>query len=410
MDRKIRIAFVKYGGFSVGGSEKLAQTIAAYLPKDKFEVDFFACDTGRTLGPQVHLLPTSQEQVNFLKNHGVNVIKFHVGARDLRSYSHKWIDTDFWQVFDERKYDIIQTSRSGHKEYPFNKIKHTPIVDILNLNAGVDNQFNIARVMHLTQWNANKWISKGGDASRVVLISLPIWVPQKDFGNFRQELNLGQKFVYGLHQRADDSLFSPLPLAAYAQVENDNTAFIMLGGGDSYKQQARTLGIKNIYFLPSGVPQEIVYKFLNTLNVLAHGRKDGEINSMSMAEAMYFGLPIVTHPSEINNGHIEAIGEAGKVVNTGEEYAAELRRLREDHAYYNQKSAAAKKRFLEKYELHGQIKHIVNIYEDVLKNPFPHKFRRIFYSFHYTQNVRIWLAQIYLFLKYRLGFKFLKKG
>ena len=38
---KIKVAFIKFGGMANGGTEKYLQTIAAYLPKDEFEVDFF---------------------------------------------------------------------------------------------------------------------------------------------------------------------------------------------------------------------------------------------------------------------------------------------------------------------------------------------------------------------------------
>ena len=40
----IKIAFIKFGGMANGGTEKYLQTIAAHLPKDEFEVDFFYCD------------------------------------------------------------------------------------------------------------------------------------------------------------------------------------------------------------------------------------------------------------------------------------------------------------------------------------------------------------------------------
>ena len=41
---KIKVAFIKFGGMANGGTEKYLQTIAAHLPKDEFEVDFFYCD------------------------------------------------------------------------------------------------------------------------------------------------------------------------------------------------------------------------------------------------------------------------------------------------------------------------------------------------------------------------------
>ena len=37
----IKVAFIKFGGMANGGTEKYLQTIAAHLPKDEFEVDFF---------------------------------------------------------------------------------------------------------------------------------------------------------------------------------------------------------------------------------------------------------------------------------------------------------------------------------------------------------------------------------
>ena len=40
----IKVAFIKFGGMANGGTEKYLQTIAAHLPKDEFDVDFFYCD------------------------------------------------------------------------------------------------------------------------------------------------------------------------------------------------------------------------------------------------------------------------------------------------------------------------------------------------------------------------------
>lgn len=400
---KIRIAFVKYAGLTAGGSEKLAQIIAAFLPKDRFVVDFFSCDPAPLLGANISQLPSSQERIKFLEDNGVNIIKFNVGAKDLRTYTVDWLNTDFWKVFNENNYDLIQTSRSGHKEYPFYKIHKTPIIDIINLNAGVDNQYNISRVLHLCNWAANRWTKKGGDGSRVRLISLPIWVPEKEFSDYKLELNLVNKFVFGFHQRPDNNIFSDMPLNAYRLIENQNTAFVVLGGGDEYKKQAKELDLKNIYFLPATGDQETVYKFLNSLNVFAHGRKDGEVNSQAMAEAMYFGLPIISHPSQVNNGHVECIGSAGVVVDSAEEYAEEMQKLLSDEGYYQEKHKAAKERFMVKYELRAQMRNIINIYEEVILDPFPNKFIRYFYSLHYTQNLRIWVAKFYLWLKYKLG-------
>lgn len=381
MAKKIKIAFIKFAGMSAGGTEKFLQTIAANLSRDRFEVDYFYCDSAPYIGSNFVHPDTSGERLLYMQQHNVNLVKFKVKAKDVTSGVHEWVDTDFWEFFDESKYDIIQTGRAGHPEYPFNKIRKTPIVDSLHLFAGVDNQTNISRVMHLCQWSADKWISAGGDRQRVVLVSHPMDIPNKDYGNLRSELGLEEKFIFGFHQRNDDRIFSPYPLEAYQKIQDANNAFLLLGGGQAYREQARELGLKNIFFLPHSANPDGIYKFLSTLNVYAHGRKDGEINSTAMAEAMFFGLPIVSHISKINNGHVECIGSAGKVVNSVSDYIKELQALQNDQEYYKKKSAAAKQRFSEKYELKSQIANIENIYEQILANPFPNKILRILSSF-----------------------------
>lgn len=379
MNKKIKIAFIKFGGLSAGGTEKFLQTIAINLNKDIFEVDYFYSDTAPYIGSNYKHPGTDINRKKIMEEAGINLIEFKVDKIDARKRSLPWMGTNFWQKFDETKYDLIQTGRAGNSVYPFNKIKKTPIVDSIHLNDGVDNQYNISRVMHICQWNADRWIKKGGDKKRVVIVSHPMATYQVT-DNFRKELNLENKFIYGFHQRNDDNIFSPIPLAAFKKIENANNHFILLGGGEKYKQQTKDLKINNITFLPHNSDPNYIYKFLNTLDVYAHGRKDGEVNSTAMAEAMFYGLPIISHWSEINNGHIECIGEAGLVVKNVDEYVSEMKKLATDNKYFQMRKMKAKEKFTEKYELISQMKNIENIYFDVVKNPFPNKLRRFITS------------------------------
>ncbi len=399
MTQKIKIAFIKFGGLSAGGTEKFLQVLAANLPEDKFSVDYFYCDAAPYLGSDFKHLDTDPERVEFLQNSPVNLVKFHVAYKDVTSPNHDWIGTDFWEKFNEKNYDLIQTGRGGYPEYPFTKIKKTPIIDSLHLLAGIDNQYNISRVLHISSWSANQWIKKGGDSKRVEIISTFIEIPKKNYVDLRPKLKIENKFVFGFHQRKDDWIYSPIPLAAYKKIENEHTVFLLLNGSDLYKKQAQELGIKNIVFLPYAETQDDIYNFILTLDVFSHGRKDGEVNSSAMAEAMYFGLPIVSHTSTMANGHIEAIGNAGKVVDTIEEYAEELARLMNDKEYYTLLSTNAKERFNEHYELKNQIRKIVKIYKDVLQNPFPHRARRLF--FHFLTKLRILFYNRYTITLYR---------
>lgn len=403
MAEKIKIAFIKYGGLSAGGTEKLLQTIAANLPKDRFDVTYFYCDAAPHIGADFAHPTTDPYRKKYLEDNDVKLVEFKVGAKDLTTPTHVWRNTDFWEVFDEKDFDIVQTGRAGHKEYPFTHIRHAPIVDSIHLAAGVDNQYNIARVMHICKWSADKWTASGGDKKRVVLISHPIVINYTGARSLRETLNISSDTtVYGFHQRDADSIFSSLPLIAYKNIESTNTHFVLMGGSHLYREQAKELGVRNITFIDHSANPVEIYSFLKTLDVYAHGRKDGEVNSTAMAEAMYFGLPIVSHRTAVNNGHVECIGEAGHVVQEGDirGYQEEMVRLMRDKSYYQMRSVAAKQRFTENYELEGQMQRITHIYEDVFKDPFPHPLHRIFTSLHWTQNLIIWLKWLYLKLKF----------
>ena len=72
----IKIAFIKFSGMATGGTEKVLQTIAAELPKDEFEVDFFYCDAASYIGSDFKHLDTDPSRIKYVKENGVNLIKF----------------------------------------------------------------------------------------------------------------------------------------------------------------------------------------------------------------------------------------------------------------------------------------------------------------------------------------------
>ncbi len=401
MEKKIRIAFIKLGGLSAGGTEKFLQTIAANLNRDLFIVDFFYCDSPVYINSD--FTNTNQDRKNYMDRHNVHLIKFNIESINMRNRTHDWIHTDFWKKFNEDDYDIIQTGRAGPPEYPFTKIKKTPIVDSLHLLAGVDNQYNISRVMHITNWSAKKWIRMGGDRKRVEIVSHPMEI-NAHIGNLRKKIDIDNTiFIFGFHQRASNDIFSDIPLQAYKKIENEKTMFLIMGGSKRYSDQANKLEIKNFKQLPHSAKPQDIYDFLQTLNVYAHGRKDGEVNSTAMAEAMFFGLPIISHTSKINNGHIECIAEAGKVVKNINDYEEEMIKIIQDKEYYAYRSKRSKDRFQEKYELSEQMKIIENIYTDVIKNPFNYPLWRKISSFRLYYTFIFFFPRIFNLLKRKLG-------
>lgn len=369
MSNKIKIAFIKFGGLAAGGTEKYLQQIAANLPKDKFDVDYYYCDAAPYYGSAYKHANTDPDRVKYMMEHDVNLIKFNVKYKNVTVPTHDWIDTDFWEKFDELNYDIVQTGRAGHPEYPFTKINKTPIVDSIHLPGMIDKQSNIFKVIHVSEWNKNLWVKSGGDASKTKVIYLPIEIPNNiTKENLKKKLNIENKFIVGLHQRNDENIFSPYPLKAFSELPGDDNFFILLGGSEKHAEQARSLNLKNFIQLQFSGDMTNVYKFLNTLDVYLHGRKDGEINSQAIAEALYFGLPIISHTGLNANGHIETIGDAGIVHKDFESYAKELIKYKENLELRKKLSNNATKRFEEKYSFSKIMEQIISLYEEVVKS------------------------------------------
>ena len=361
----IKVAFIKFGGMANGGTEKVLQTIAAELPKDKFIVDYFYCDSAPYIGSDFVHPDTDPSRVQYVKDSGVNLIKFDVGFKDLRTSTHDWVDTNFWELFDEEKYDVIQTGRSGHPEYPFTLINKTPIVDSIHLSGMAENKHNSIKTVLISNEQRDRWIMSGGPAEKAVIIPNPLKIPDVGEVNYREEFGWQDKFIFGLHQRRDNHIFSPIPLEAYDEIEDDNTAFLLLGGSENYQKQAKDLGLKNFKHLPPVGELEPIHKFLNTLDVFAHGRSDGEQCSCAIIEAMSHGLPVISHTAP-SMGQLEQIGDAGKVANSYQEYSEVMVDMIDDKNYYNKCAQNSKKRYNEIYKLESIIKKYADIYEGVV--------------------------------------------
>jgi len=122
---------------------------------------------------------------------------------------------------------------------------------------------------------------------------------------------LKDKFVFGHIGRPDANTYSDTNLRAYKKIENENTMFLWLPQNPMVNNSIKELGIKNIDMIPATTDETFLSKFYNTIDVLAHSRKDGECNPAVMWEAMAHGKPIVSHYGLPFNGHVEVIKNCG---------------------------------------------------------------------------------------------------
>ena len=358
-----KIAFIKFGGLSSGGTEVNLQDVSISLSKN-YEVDFYYCDSAPYIGSDWVHPDTDNYRKNIIEKSKVRLIKFKVGHKDVTDKFHTWVNTNFWELFTEDKYSLIITSSAGFPEYPFVHIKNTKIINIVTVNAGINNQDNIFRTILISKDSATKWLKQGGDNSRYEIIPVCRKELRKSNNDFKKKFNLDNKFIYGFHQRNDDSIFSEIPLKAYKKVENKNNYFLMLGGSKLYSSQSEELGIKNFKQLDSSASPEVIDKFLNTLDVFTHGRKYGETMGLVITEAMSYGLPVISHRAE-SNAQQEVIGNAGRVFSNKNiySYSKEMKKLCFDKLYYEERSKEAKLIYNERFSSDV----ILNKYEDLVK-------------------------------------------
>jgi hypothetical protein len=368
MSKKIKVAFIKFGGLAAGGTERWLQMMAANLNRDLFEVDYYYCDAAPYVGSDYRHAGTDPDRLRYMQGHGVNLIEFRVGAKDVTTPTHDWLDTDFWEVFDPAKYDLVQAAKV-QPEYPF-YLLDLPVVECISLVPVPDNNPNIAWSIHLSQWQRARWLQRGGQLDKSSVIPIPV-MPPAATDNLRQELGIPDSaLVAGFHQRASEHIFSPIPLRAFARLQRPDRHFVIMGGSRPHREQARRSGLKNVHFIDHNGDAVAISKFLNTLDIFAHGRHDGETFGVVLAEAMIHGLPCLSHFSRTGaNAQPETMGPAGLFATDLADYTAKLELLFTNVNLRSKLAAKARPHAEKYYSLESCVAELEQIYGRVVGLP-----------------------------------------
>jgi glycosyltransferase involved in cell wall biosynthesis len=413
---KQRIAFVKFGGLSAGGTERWLQMMAANLSKDNFDIDYYYCDSAPYIGSDYKHANTDVTRLKYLKDYNVNLIKFNVGYKDLTTKTHEWVKTDFWDIFDESKYDFVQTAKAGAKEYPYYLI-NLPVVEFIALSGEIDFSPNIIHSIHLSNWQREKWLKLGGKLENSSVIPIPV-DEVFSLDNLREELKIpSDAIVAGFHQRPDNNTASDIPLKAFAAIQEENRHFIIMGGGPIYKEWAKELNIKNIHFIESNSESLKISSFLNTLDIFAHGRKDGETFGTVFAEAMMHGLPCLSHKTGIADAQGETMSGGGFFVDDLPGYIDKLKSLFENKDLREKMGRIGKEYAQEYYTISATVKNLSLIYNQLAekiskidKSGYLEKSSQIKKASHvsFKNRIKIIFYNKYFFKVYRVIKKIMK--
>ena len=360
------IAFIKFGGLSSGGTEVSFQNVAISLSK-KYNVDYLYCDSAPYIGSDWIHPDTDMFRKKIMEESDVKLKKFVVEYKDVTTRIHRWINTDFWKIFDEKKYDLIFFTNAGAPEYPYIEILDTPLINIITVNGGVFDQDNLYKTILISNDSSKVWIKQGGNKNKLIVIPLCREEIKKTKNNFKKDLSINQKFIFGFHQREDDKIFSEVPLKAYKRIENESNHFLLLGGSKLYSKQCKDLNINNFTQLDFSSDTKIIDKFLNSLNVFCHGRKHGETMGLVLTEAMRYGIPVISHKAE-SNAQVEVIGNAGKVYSKKNifQYSNFMKKLENNSSFYKEISNNAIKRYENVYSTHIILKKYEKMIQSLL--------------------------------------------
>ncbi len=359
-----KIAFIKFAGLASGGCEKYLQTIACILSKEKeFEVDYYYTNAAPYINwssPFVH--PDNDEsRKKIMEEHDINLIEVNVQNKDGSGPPYTWVNTNFWDLFDESKYDYVSSARSGYPEYPFHMINKTKIIDTIHSDTGEDKD-NIHKAILLCNWQAERWATNGGNIDKATIIPTFVKVPPKKESSLREKLEIPKDaFVYGFHQGNREDIFSPISLSAYNYVKRTNNYFVIMGGANQHREAAKQVNWPNIKFIDFSSSVEDIHDFLGGIDVFAHARQDGEVCSAAIIEALYHGKPVISHPA-MNMGHEEQIRGCGFMANTLEEYIQEMYRLENNKEYYDDKVEKTLARYNERYDYNVVKQKILDVY------------------------------------------------
>ena len=346
----INISIIQYGGMSY----RVLHELAKRFDKKIFNVNFLWCRPGIDLHSSFkHAIPSEEEikkTVVNLEKSNVKVIEFKVQERFIPDPNLPWLNTNFWNIYNSISTDVVFCWKSGRAEYPFCHLLE-PVIE-WNIFGGYDPSINLFSSLAVSPFCREEHIKNGGDSNKSKVVFLPL---TETFSkkNLRKTLNISpNSLVIGMHQREEDTIFSPIFLiAAKNAIENLNFSsdliVLVLGGSKKYKELGNKLGLKIIQ-LDSKIDYDYVSQFLNTLDIFTHSRKDGETLGAAIQEAMAHSLPVISHTSQWN-AHIDTLGPGGIVCESQNHYNETLINWIKDKNIRDSFGLAGKKYSIERY-------------------------------------------------------------
>lgn len=229
---------------------------------------------------------------------------------------------EFVEVLKEVQPAILHHYAAGIPEFPMvagirEIIPNTKLVQTA-VFGNQNNQVDLDAVIYVSK-HIQHMAEKAGVKNHHVVRN-PVEGPCTD-KNLREELGISEDaFVFGRIGRDSDDIYDSINVEAFSRCKDDNVHFVIVAPSALCKADIERFSIpaERVHFIDKTTDESRISAFYNTIDVLAHARKDGECNPANMFEAFSHKVPVISHYGMPFNGHIECIGNGGCTVLPGE--------------------------------------------------------------------------------------------
>ncbi len=327
---KKKILFYHLSGLSFGGTEKALQIIAKHIDKKKYDI-FFMYSSKPRIG-----VNKADGRKDYLGDSGVTLIDFNYTMQDTKyPYVVKDATPSIFDVIKKENIDLIFTAASGYSEYPFNILRKLPIL-LINIFGSPSTQKNIIKHLCISDEVAEK-IRPVVSEKKIEVIYIqsesPVSGSYEAGKKIRRDFGITDTdFVFGRIGRADNGIFDSIGIEAFKKIQNEypNAHYIIMSPPPILVEQVEKEQIQNIHFLKPSSDEKDIWAFHQSIDCLAHFRKDGESCGLNIAESMLCGKPILSHRSHQWNAHTEYLDNDFSYVadiDDVEQYATNMRKM-----------------------------------------------------------------------------------
>jgi len=301
----------------LGGTEKCMQYFLEYL---------------HSAGHDCYCIH-NREKTNAAGGYREKLIQNLLGAEKVIAYSS---EDEFFEIIEKINPDIFHIHRSGRpNEFPVVPQLKEYVVKCVETN--VFGGLDPSDVIDLTLYVNKDQLKSGKSLKRKTdYLYNPVKLPAHQ-KNLREKLGISPTtFVMGRIGRPDDHIFDPISLCALQLIERDQNydlLYLVQSPPPTMIKTARDMDLKKVKFLIAPIiSDDEISSFFNTIDILGHARRDGETFGLNIAEAMIHGRSVISHKSQIANGHKKFVKQCGYFagVDNFKEYAKYIRILYND--------------------------------------------------------------------------------